>query len=236
MPRDDNAVVLAAEAVRRLATPGEPRITSVCAGSSTRWARPWARTSGGSSMRQRATTRAGARLAIRALCDPIHARDLRALLRDTISPDVIHAGTKYNVIPGEATVEIDSRPLPGTTPDDMREELLARLGDLVPVCTLEHVHSAIPVETPVGDVYELLADTIRAHDPDGIPVPMMAPFATDAKHLVRLGVPTTASPRCCRRPASGSSTASIASTSGSGVDALRWGLPVLYDATIRFCG
>ena len=70
----------------------------------------------------------------------MYARALRALLRDSISPDVIHAGIKYNVIPGEAMVEIDIRTLPGTTPDDMREEVLARLGDLAPHCDLEHIN------------------------------------------------------------------------------------------------
>ena len=80
----------------------------------------------------------------------MYARALRALLRDSISPDVIHAGVKYNVIPGEAMIEIDCRTLPGTTPDDMREEVLARLGDLAPQCTLEHVIGRPPVEAP-GD-------------------------------------------------------------------------------------
>ena len=32
--------------------------------------------------------------------------------------------------------------------------------------------------------------TLRDHDPDGIPLPVMAPFATDAKHTAPLGVPT----------------------------------------------
>ena len=51
----------------------------------------------------------------------MYARALRALLRDTISPDVVHAGIKYNVIPGDAVIEVDCRVLPGTTePDDAR--------------------------------------------------------------------------------------------------------------------
>src|SRR5439155_508211 len=43
---------------------------------------------------------------LEATCDPISARVIRALLRDTISPNIVHAGVKYNVIPGEATVEL----------------------------------------------------------------------------------------------------------------------------------
>src|SRR6185295_12527553 len=64
--------------------------------------------------------------ALEALCDPMQARVIRALLRDTISPTIIHAGVKYNVIPGEASIEIDCRVLPGTTEEDMRETVIGR--------------------------------------------------------------------------------------------------------------
>ncbi len=53
--------------------------------------------------------------ALDGLCDPMYARALRALLRDTISPDVIHAGVKYNVIPGDAD---DRGRLPGPAGHD----------------------------------------------------------------------------------------------------------------------
>ena len=66
----------------------------------------------------------------------MYARALRALLRDTISPDVVHAGIKYNVIPGDAVVEVDCRVLPGTTEPAMRAELIERLGpELAAACT-----------------------------------------------------------------------------------------------------
>ena len=58
------------------------------------------------------------------------------------------------MIPGEATIEIDIRTLPGTTPDDIREEIVARLGDLAPHCELEQIHRTISVEAPVdGELY-----------------------------------------------------------------------------------
>jgi len=39
-----------------------------------------------------------------ALCEPAFGRAARALLRDTVSPNIIRAGLKYNVIPGVAEV------------------------------------------------------------------------------------------------------------------------------------
>ena len=236
LPRDDNAAVLAAEVVRRLATPGEPRITPVV-----RRLLDEVGVALGDEQRRLLDAATGddqrrAELAIGALCDPIHARILRAVVRDTFSPDVIHAGSKYNIIPGDATVEVDIRTLPGTTPDDIREEILVRLGELAQTCELEQLHSAISFETPVDDVYELLADTILAADPDGVPVPMLAPFATDGKHLVRLGIPVYGFSPLRQAPGEGFLDNFHSIDERVGIEALRWGLPVLYDATVRFCG
>ena len=48
-----------------------------------------------------------------------------------------------------------------------------------------------PVEFPAeGALWDLLGATLRDHDPEAIPVPVMAPFATDAKATVVLGTPT----------------------------------------------
>jgi acetylornithine deacetylase/succinyl-diaminopimelate desuccinylase-like protein len=236
LPRDDNAAVLAAEVVRRLATPGEPRITPVV-----RRLLDEVGVALDDEQRRLLDAATGddqrrAELAISALCDPIHARILRAVVRDTFSPDVIHAGSKYNIIPGDATVEVDIRTLPGTTPDDIREEILVRLGELAQTCELEQLHSAISFETPVDDVYELLADTILAADPDGVPVPMLAPFATDGKHLVRLGVRVYGFSPLRQAPGEGFLDNFHSIDERVGIEALRWGLPVLYDATVRFCG
>ena len=237
MPREDNAAVMAAEAVTRLARPGEPRVTAPVR-------RLLAEVAAALPPDQAALVEAivgddprRADAALRTLCDPMYARALRALLRDTISPDVIHTGIKYNVIPGEAVIEIDCRTLPGTTEGDVREEILTRLGDLASHCTVEHTLGAIPVEAPAGgELYDLLAATIRAHDPDGIPVPVLAPFATDAKHLVRLGVPAYGFSPLRLDPEERFLERFHGVDERVGLDALRWGLPVLFDVVATYCG
>jgi len=236
MPREDNALVLAAEAVRRLASPGEPRITAPMREflAGIRAALPPEQAALVEVIEGDDPRRSEA--AIRTLCDPVAARALRALLRDTISPSVLNAGVKYNVIPGEATLMIDCRTLPGTTPDDMREEVLARLGDLAPHCTLEHVIGRSPVENDRADLYELLAATLRAHDPDGIPVPVMTPFATDAKTtMLRLGVPTYGFTPLRLEPGEPFLARYHGVDERVGLDALRFGLPVLYDVVATYC-
>ena len=85
-----------------------------------------------------------AEAAIERLCAPVYARAARALLRDTVSPNVIHAGVKYNVIPGEAIIEVDCRLLPGTEEPAMRADIEARLGpELLAVCRIEDRKSVV---------------------------------------------------------------------------------------------
>ena len=237
MPRDDNAAVLAAAVIERLAVPGPVRPTPVMARLLERLsaelpdaAPVLAALTGDDPGR--------AETALATACDPMLARALRALLRDTLSPNVVNAGIKYNVIPGDATIDVDCRVLPGTSEADMRAELVARLGpELLEACTVELIIFGAPVEAPAdGPLYDLLEATIRAHDPDGIPVPVMVPFATDAKHTDAIGTPTYGfSPlrletdeRFLERFHGVDERVSI--------DAIRWGLPVLYDVVRRFCG
>jgi len=237
MPRDDNAAVRAATAVIRLAVPGAPRPTPVMQaflrGVAEHLGPEQARLVGALLS---ADPRPG-ETALDALCDPTRARILRSLLRDTISPTVVHAGIKYNVIPGEATVEIDCRVLPGTTEEDMREIVVGRLGDLAAHIDVELVIHAPAVDAPAdGDVYALLAQTVRDHDPEGIPVPFMVPFATDAKHTAALGIPTYGFSPLRLAPEDEFLDRFHGVDERVGIDALRWGLPVLYDVVRRFCG
>ena len=238
MPRPDNAATLAAEAIRRLAVPGTPRVTPVMR----TFFEAAAEALGGDAatlLRAMANGDAGrSEAAIDRLCSPVYARAVRALVRDTVSPNVVHAGVKYNVIPGEATIEVDCRLLPGTDEPTMCAEIEERLGpDLVATSTIELVTSAPPVVAAVDSaLYRVLEQAILDADPDGVPLPVMAPFATDAKTLLRLGVASYGfSP--LRLAADESYLERYHGVDERvGLDALRWGLPVLYDAVLRFCG
>jgi acetylornithine deacetylase/succinyl-diaminopimelate desuccinylase-like protein len=238
MPRADNAAVLAAAVIERLAVAGPIRVTPVMA-------RFLALAAAELPADARVILdglagddpgRAEAALAI--ACHPMLALTLRALLRDTISPDVVHAGVKYNVIPGDAVIEVDCRVLPGTSEADMRAELTARLGpELATACEIELIVFGAPVEAPAeGPLYDLLSATIRDHDPDGIPLPIMAPFATDAKHTDTVGTPTYGFSPLRLDPDEHLLERFHGVDERVSFDALRWGLPVLYDVVRRFCG
>jgi acetylornithine deacetylase/succinyl-diaminopimelate desuccinylase-like protein len=238
MPRPDNAAVLAAEAITRLAVPGRPRLTTVMR----TFLDSAADALGGDAatlLRAMADGDPGrAEAAIDRLCEPVYARAARALVRDTISPNVIHAGVKYNVIPGEAVLELDCRLLPGTDEPAMRADVIERLGpELAAACQIDLVNVAPPVEASIeAPLYRVLTDAIRDHDPEGLPLPVMAPFATDAKHLARLGVPSYGFSPLRLEAGEAYLERYHGVDERVGLDALRWGLPVLYDAVRRFCG
>jgi acetylornithine deacetylase/succinyl-diaminopimelate desuccinylase-like protein len=241
MPREDNAAVLAARIVDRLAQPGKVRLTPVMARLF--WAVEEAAPELGRRLvraisavgdpdpKRRAKGFAG-------LCDPMVARATSALMCDTMSPNVVRAGVKYNVIPGEATIELDVRQLPGSTEPDIRDEIHRRMGEELWAATdVEVVVSGEPVaESPDTDLYRIMADTLRDHDPEAIPVPAMAPFSTDAKSTsLRLGVPTYGFSPLRMAPGEQFLERFHGVDERVSLEALRFGLPVLYDVVRRFC-
>ncbi len=108
----------------------------------------------------------------------------------TISPNVIRAGSKGNVIPGEATVQLDIRVLPGVTPGDVDGYLREALGDL-----LEHIEiegdwfgesTISPIDTPL---YAALGSAVRRAYPSAELLPMLGVGGTDGRFYRRRGIP-----------------------------------------------
>ncbi len=239
MPRPDNAAVRAAAIVTRLAEPGPTRLVPAMARFFETVAAEIGGPTGDLVRRIASPDAAASEAAIREVClDEMYGRAVRALLRDTASPNVIQAGIKYNVIPGVAEIEVDCRPLPCTDEAAMTAELRTRIGDeLLAHCEIDAFRVAPAVEaTQDTDLYRIMEATLRDHDPRGIPVPMLAPFATDAKHTIRLGFPTYGFSPLRLEPGERFLERFHGVDERVGLDALRFGLPVLYDVVRRFCG
>jgi acetylornithine deacetylase/succinyl-diaminopimelate desuccinylase-like protein len=109
------------------------------------------------------------------------------VLRNTVSPTILHGGEKINVVPSSVGVELDGRILPGFTPDDLSAELRELLGDDVELELIRHDPG--PPEPDLA-FYEPLAEILRELHPDAIPVPMVQAGVTDARHLARAGIQT----------------------------------------------
>jgi acetylornithine deacetylase/succinyl-diaminopimelate desuccinylase-like protein len=240
MPREDNAAVLAARIVERLAVPGPIRLSPVMIRFLDAAADALPDEIGG-VLRRIGSGELDAATADRLLervCDPMYGRALRALLRDTLSPNLIQVGVKYNVIPGDAIVEVDCRILPGTTEQEMLADVERRIGpELLAACRIERLAFGEPVESPAsGPVWDTLVATLRDHDPEGVPLPVMAPFATDAKATAMVGTPTYGFSPFRLDPDERFLERFHGVDERISLDALRFGLPVLYDVVRRFCG
>ena len=237
MPRDDNAVVLASRIVERIAVTSPVHLVPVMARflHDVRSALP---PHVADTLTAAAEDATGGDAELDRLCDPGYARVIRSLLRHTWSPDVFIAGVKYNVIPGDAIVEVDCRVLPGTTEPEMRAELERRIGpDLLPACDIELIAWGAPVESPAsGALWDTLVATLQDHDPVAVPVPLMAPFATDAKTTVPMGIPTYGFSPLRLEPEERFLDRFHSVDERVSLDALRFGLPVLDDVVRRFCG
>jgi len=112
-------------------------------------------------------------------------RTFEPMLRNTVSATIIRASSKINVVPAEIEVELDGRSLPGFGPDDLIRELREVAGNDV---ELELVRHDPGPPDPDLDLFDVLADTLREADPEGIPVPLLQIGVTDARHLSPVGI------------------------------------------------
>lgn len=158
MPRRDSAIVRLAELIAKIAhTPMRRRVTPLM----------------GKLLEQFGMTPEAA--------PPL----FRALLSNTVSPNIVRAGYKDNVIPAEASVVLDGRTLPGEDPESFMAELRAIVG---PEPAFELIKTAPPAEASADTpLFELIARRTEAADPGAQAVAWMIPGATDNKFYARLG-------------------------------------------------
>jgi acetylornithine deacetylase/succinyl-diaminopimelate desuccinylase-like protein len=124
------------------------------------------------------------------LLDEPTARYCHAATHTTFSPNVLHGGTKTNVIPDRVELDVDVRTLPGVSSEDvdaMFADLLGDLGDRVevtaPFAGREATQS--PTDTPL---YEALCRRVEAAHPGASAAPWMNVGATDAAFFRQRGV------------------------------------------------
>jgi acetylornithine deacetylase/succinyl-diaminopimelate desuccinylase-like protein len=99
---------------------------------------------------------------------------LGQMLGSTINTTVLKGGAKVNVIPGEASAEIDIRMLPGHTIEQTVAELKAALDD--PELTYEMIDAKIGSESPPdGELFAALQAASRQEYPEAIVCEILTP-------------------------------------------------------------
>jgi acetylornithine deacetylase/succinyl-diaminopimelate desuccinylase-like protein len=112
---------------------------------------------------------------------------LDPLLHNTVNATIVRGGDKINVIPGEVSVELDGRLLPGFSPEDMIKEVRQIIGDEVELEIVRYEPG--PAEPDMG-LFGELAGILQDADPGAIPMPLLLPAVSDARIFSRLGIQT----------------------------------------------
>jgi acetylornithine deacetylase/succinyl-diaminopimelate desuccinylase-like protein len=171
----DNAIVKAAEVVRRIATHRPAaEINDV-------WRAYADALDVDDATRAALVDRARVWEACDALPNTGLAKFAHACTHMTFSPDIVHGGVKTNVIPDEVVLDVDIRILPGQTADDADAAIADALGPLAADVMLERLHdrpsTQSPTDTPLWDALERL---VARAAPGATLLPRITAGGTDA--------------------------------------------------------
>jgi acetylornithine deacetylase/succinyl-diaminopimelate desuccinylase-like protein len=163
------------------------------------------------------------------------ANSMRATLHNTAVPTLLQAGTALNVIPSEATAQLDGRIIPGQTAESFAQELRRSIADPnvdVEVDLLSTGHES-SVQTELFDAFKA---AIAINDPGAKVLPYLFPAVTDTRFLIPRGIkvygfdPMKAEPGWPLPQALAHSHDERISVENMG-----FGMHVLYDAIARIC-
>lgn len=111
----------------------------------------------------------------------------RAMLQTVVSPTVIRSGEKDNLIPQQASAEINVRILPGDSVEQVRQRLVALAADpRVSITLRPGATEPTPVSSSASPGYRSLAGAIQAVYPDVVVAPGLVLALTDSRHYVEL--------------------------------------------------
>jgi acetylornithine deacetylase/succinyl-diaminopimelate desuccinylase-like protein len=124
------------------------------------------------------------RRSVLSLAGPKLARDkfTNAVLRDTVSVNVIQAGYQINVIPGRAVAEVDARLLPETNAAEFHRWLERRVapeGVRIEVVKRLPTSGTAPLDTPF---YRAVGRAVSQRMPDAGVFPLLMAGATDGHY------------------------------------------------------
>jgi acetylornithine deacetylase/succinyl-diaminopimelate desuccinylase-like protein len=183
--RTDNALIKAAEVIRRLGElRPEAQVHDV-----------WRRFVLGAGFPDEVADLLLDPSGVDAACEAIASDDLslaraaHAATHTTFAPTVARGGVKTNIIPDRVEVQVDVRTLPGQRGEEVRAMIEEAIGpDLLQsteiVTDSDDPSTASPVDTPL---YDALRRTSERLVPGASTVPSLFFGATDARFLRRLG-------------------------------------------------
>jgi acetylornithine deacetylase/succinyl-diaminopimelate desuccinylase-like protein len=117
------------------------------------------------------------------------AEEVRAMLRMTITPTVIHGGVKENIIPSECEAVFDCRILPGQNSTRTMNEIKGLLNDLdLEKLEFETIQAQEPSESSAETpLYEKITGVLREFEPDCAVTPILLTGGTDSRFFRKIG-------------------------------------------------
>ena len=113
---------------------------------------------------------------------------MAAVLKNTISLNLMHAGNKVNVIPSAAEADLDVRLLPGTDPKSVIAEIKKHLADediqVESGGTFRATESSMDTED-----FAIIKEAHLAHFPDALAVASLLFGASDSRFFRKKGIP-----------------------------------------------
>lgn len=123
-----------------------------------------------------------------AVDDPLFARYAHAVTHLTVSPNMLHAGVKSNVICSQATANIDIRALPGIDRSFVDSYLFKAMGSARDDIDIEPIQEFEATASPMGNaLWEAIADSVETLEGHRRLLPMMMNVATDARFWRKKG-------------------------------------------------
>lgn len=122
----------------------------------------------------------------RLMPDKKKARQFYSLFHNTVSPTIFRSGSKINVIPAKAEVEVDGRIIPGQSVSNFLAEVQKIIGSDFEIEVLKTEEP--PQVSDQNDFFDLLGKALKNNDERAIPVPYIMPGFTDASQYSRLGI------------------------------------------------
>ncbi len=121
--------------------------------------------------------------------DKAMAEEIRAMLRMTIAPTIIHGGVKENIIPSECDAVFDCRILPGQNPTDALDEIKGLLRDVdLEKLGFETIQANEPSESPTNTpLYEQIINVLKEFEPDCSVAPILLTGGTDSRFFRKMG-------------------------------------------------
>lgn len=117
------------------------------------------------------------------------AEEIRARLRMTVTPTMVHGGVKENIIPSECEAVFDCRVLPGRSTSQAMDEIKGLLKDIgLDNLQFETIHAAEPSESSMNTpLYELILKVMKEFEPNCCVAPVMLTGGTDSRFFRAVG-------------------------------------------------